>query len=294
MTRPEVCLVVVSWNSGDHLSDCLRSVAAHPPSRPWSAVVVDNASRDGSVELAKRAAPWCRFIENRENRGLAAANNQGIIATAAPTLVISNPDVVVSAGAIDALCDLLDRKPRAALAIPQLLQSDGARQVSVGGFPALSDLLPLGPQRRRRRRGGLWWHDWDHGEERRVDHGAEAFYAVRRAAIVDAGPQDERFALDWEGIEWSRRFGRHGWEAWFTPEARVLHAGGASVRQVPYRWVTSSHRGMYRYFAAEDPAPAPAPVLAGAFIARAAVKAAALALNRATYDASHRDARIGP
>lgn len=292
MSPPDVCVVVVSWNAGDHLTECLRSIAAHPPSQPWAAVVVDNASTDGSVEMAKRAAPWCRFIENRENRGLAAANNQGIVATAASTVVIANPDVAVTAGAIDSLCDLLARKPQAAIALPQLLQADGAKQVSAGDLPALADVVPLG-RRRRRQSGGFWWHDWDHGEERRVDHGAEAFYAVRRAAIVAAGPQDERFALDWEGVEWSRRFARHGWEVWFTPKAQVRHAGGVSVRQVPYRWVVRSHRGMYRYFAAEAPAPAPSPVLAAAFAARAAVKAAAIALGRASYDDAHRDARLG-
>ena len=102
--------------------------------------------------------------------------------------------------------------------------------------------------------------------------------------------QDERFRLDWEGIDWMARFRDAGWEVWLCPAAEVVHLGGASIRQVPFRWVVSSHRGMYRYFAKRRPAYW-RPVLASLFGARAAVKLAATAAGVAMYERGHRDQR---
>ena len=284
MTPVDVSIVIVNWNSGDHLARCLRSLLENPPGRPWTAVVIDNASVDASVERAMEVMPAATFVHNPQNRGLAAANNQGMVAVAAPTVVLANPDVTFEAGAVDALCGVLERHPKAALAAPQLLQRDGSRQVSAMRIPSVGEALV--PTLRRRALTKAPPRD----REMRTGHGADACFAVRRSAAAAVGALDERFPLDWEAIEWSRRFARAGWEAWFTPDARVMHAGGVSVRQVPYRWIARSHVGMYRYLIGDRPwlAPVAAPVVA----VRAAVKAAATAAGAAHYDRAHERARL--
>jgi GT2 family glycosyltransferase len=136
-------------------------------------------------------------------------------------------------------------------------------------------------------RTGYWWHGWDHEEEVRIGHGLEACYLVRRAAVVEIGPQDEAFRLDWEGVDWAARARDAGWEAWFCPKAEVVHLGGVTVRQVPFRWVISSHRGMYRYFRQRLPVAA-RPFAATAIGLRAGVKLAAVAVDaRGMYDRAH-------
>src|SRR5438105_1157017 len=74
---PQVSVVIVTWNSGLELLDCLRSLAANPPSVAWEAIVVDNGSTDGSISRVRAELPWVRVIANTRNRGLPAANNQG-------------------------------------------------------------------------------------------------------------------------------------------------------------------------------------------------------------------------
>jgi hypothetical protein len=71
----------------------------------------------------------------------------------------------------------------------------------------------------------------------------------------------------------------------------IEHAGGVSVKQAPYRWIVSSHRGMYRYFRRRQPA-AMRPLSAFMIGARAGVKLSAAALGRHLYDRAHRLARI--
>jgi GT2 family glycosyltransferase len=278
--QPRVTVVIVNWNSRDEVLDCLASLERHAPSVPWEAIVVDNGSADGSADAVVLGAPWARVIVNDRNRGLAAANNQGLRAARGEAVVISNPDVLFAEGTVDELLAALDRHPRAAFVVPRLLHPDGTLQTSAGDLPTVADAV-LGRQlaRRRSREGttsGFWWDGWDHGEERPIGHGAEACYVVRVSALDDVGLQDEAYVLDWEGIDWSDRAWGAGWEVWFCPSAHATHIGGASVRQVPVRWVVRSHRGMYRYFRSRRPAAA-RPALWLAFAARAAAKLVAVA-----------------
>jgi hypothetical protein len=184
------------------------------------------------------------------------------------------------------------RRPRAAFVIARPERPDGTLQTAAGDLPTLRSAL-LGRQVARARGGvdrGFWWDGWDHDEERQIGRGLEASYLVRRAAIDEVGLQDERFRLDWEGIDWSERVRAAGWEIWFSPAARVVHLGGGSIRKAQVRWVLRQHRGMYRYFAKRR-ALALRPLLAGLFAARAAIKVVGLAVGPSRYERSHRDRR---
>ncbi|MDQ6613560.1 MAG: glycosyltransferase family 2 protein [Actinomycetota bacterium] len=287
-----VSVVIVNWNARDALAECLASLAAHPPPGPWEVIVVDNASSDRSVEWLRSADRGARVIANPTNRGLPAANNQGIAASLGDALLICNPDVVFRPGAAAAMVDLLARRPEAGMVIPRLRYPDGELQTSAGDLPTLTDALK-GRQAQRHgstagRPAGFWWDGWSHDEERAIGRGHEAAYVVRRSAVAQVGLQDERFPLDWEGIDWTARFRDAGWEVWLCPTAEVVHLGGTSIRQVPFRWVVSSHRGMYRYFAKRRPAYW-RPILAALFGARAVVKLSATAAGVAMYDRGHRE-----
>jgi GT2 family glycosyltransferase len=288
VSRPDVSVVIVNWNAGPALAGCLGSLLENPPAASLEVIVVDNGSTDGSAEAAVREHPGARLVSNARNRGLAAANNQGIVAARAQAVLISNPDVVYLAGAVDALLAALRRHPRAAVVVPRLSYEDGTIHTSVGDLPTLREAL-AGRQAQRRAAGpadsGFWWDGWAHDQERQVGRGHEAAYLVARRAIEEVGLQDERFFLDWEGIDWTGRMAAAGWEVWFAPAAEVVHLGGVSIRQVPFRWIARSHRGIYRYFALRHPwwRPWLAPLLAG----RAALKLAAAAVTD-VYERGHR------
>lgn len=287
--EPRISVVVVTWNSGSIAGQCLDALAAHPPAVPWELIVIDNGSTDDTVARVRSHELEVALIANRANRGLAAANNQGIARSRAPFVLLSNPDSIVGEGAIDALLELCERRSRAAFAVPRLRYPDGSPQASAGGLPSLRDAL-LGRQAQRwvgGGQGGLWWEGWTHDEERRIGRGHEACYLVRRSAIAEIGLQDERFALDWEGIEWAARAAAGGWEIWFTPAAEVTHVGGVSIRQAPFRWVVGSHLGMYRYFAARSSLLL-RPLLAAVVALRGVAKAGAALAGAASYQRSHR------
>lgn len=279
--------MVVTWNSAAVLGGCLDALAERGGGIE-EVVVVDNGSTDETLSIARAHRIGARVVANERDRGLAAANNQGLAATSAPYVLIANPDTEVGEGAVDALADLLDRRPRAIFAIPRLHRPDGSPQASAGGLPGFTDAY-FGRQVNSalgRDGEGFWWDGWAHDEERRIDRGHEACYLIRRGAADDVGPQDEAFRLDWEGVDWTARAAERGWEVWFTPAAEVLHVGGASVRQVPLRWIAGSHLGMYRYFAKRT-SPLLRPFLALLVAVRAALKVPAAALGAASYERSN-------
>ena len=135
MTVPQVSAILVNYNAGRELAMALQSIADDLAEPSWEAVVVDNASSDGSAAAVTAFAPHARVIQNRENVGFARGVNQGLGATSAPTVLIMNPDCRLGQGAFGALSGELESGDRVALAGPRILNPDGSVQGSARGDP---------------------------------------------------------------------------------------------------------------------------------------------------------------
>jgi GT2 family glycosyltransferase len=292
MAECPLSVVVVTWNSASVITGCLTTLARELPAG-CEVVVIDNASSDHTVSLARELVPDATIVVNTTNRGLAAGNNQGMVAARGDNYLICNPDVEFHPGSVREMLAVLERHERAAWIVPKQVHADGTLQTSVGSLPTLVECL-LGRQLartlQRASEGGSWWDSWAHDEERTVGKAFECAYVIRRAAADDIGPQDERYVLDWEGVDWAARFQKAGWELWFAPLSVVTHLGGAARRQVPFRTVISQHKGMY-YFYSDRAAPVWKPFLAVAFGARAVVKMTLTKLGVPFYAWALRDRR---
>jgi N-acetylglucosaminyl-diphospho-decaprenol L-rhamnosyltransferase len=239
----QLSIVVVNWNAGALLRECLESIRLHPPSVPYEVIVVDNASSDGSAERVRDVADV--LIVNDTNTGFARAANQGMLRGRTPFVFLLNPDASVTAGAIDALLTTLGAHPRAGACGPRVLNVDGSLQPSVWQNPPTPSrilLAGLGLWRLipRRRRGLMLFGDhWPHDERRTVPMIYGMAMLVRREMIDSAGALDERFALYAEDEEWCLRMRRAGWTILFEPRAEVIHRGSASALQ---RWDAAGKR----------------------------------------------------
>jgi GT2 family glycosyltransferase len=218
-----VAVVVVTYNGAEYLERCLESA------RGYETVVVDHGSSDDSVVIARRLGA---AVVEQENLGLAAGWNAGIRRTAGDYVFILNADAWVVGDGLERLSRFLDEHPRAAVAGPRLRNTDGSLQRSVRGFPTpwrlateyffLRKLAP-GSQAMNAFYAGGFAHDRVVEAESLMG----AAMLVRRAAIDDVGPVDEGFFLFSEETDWHYRFRRAGWTVLFTPEAEVVHVGGA-------------------------------------------------------------------
>jgi len=257
----DLSVVVVTYQSRDHILACLRSLDAglraneeRSPAFAWECVVLDNDSRDGTPELVAGEAPWARLVRTGANLGYARAVNRGIAATSGAMVLVLNPDCVWHPGAIQTLAAWLGSHPRCGVAAPRILNPDGTLEYSARGYPdsltflfnrysLLSRLWPGNPWSRR-----YLLLDWDHASPRSVDWVSGAAMLVRRAAIEAVGAMDEAFFMFNEDVDWCRRMNEAGWSVDYVPAATVVHHIGASKGAVSNHVILERHRGMIHYF----------------------------------------------
>jgi N-acetylglucosaminyl-diphospho-decaprenol L-rhamnosyltransferase len=244
----ELAVVVVNYNAGDAIVDCLRALSQE---RPSEILVVDNASTDGSADRIAAEHPDVRLIRNRTNVGYGPAANQGIRETEAECVVLLNADAVARPGAVRALKAALDEHPRAGAVGALVLNPDGSVQPTKRAFPTLWQSLLHGLL-------GLVWPsnpgtraytlaDDPFDRARTVDWVAGPAVALRRRAVDHVGGFDEAFFFFVEDVDLCRRLWDAGWEVWFEPRAVVSHAWGTSWTQQPLRFLWMHQRNLFRY-----------------------------------------------
>lgn len=225
-------IVVVTYNSVEHIDACLGSLARHPPGTGHEIVVVDNASPDGTAAAVRQRWPLVRVIDAGANVGFARANNIGIRQTSGALVLLLNPDTEVRPGTLDRLVAVLETRPEAAVAGPRLLDRDGRAELScgsmIGPFAELRQkLLVVGSQRGV----PLISHYVDRvtRRTRQVDWVSGACLLVRRSEAEAVGLLDERYFMYAEDVDFCAAIRARGRAVLFVAEAEVVHLRGQSA-----------------------------------------------------------------
>ena len=233
----DVSIIIVNWNTKGLLRDCLSSVYEHAGDVDYEIIVIDNASADGSAGMVKNDFRQVILIENSENRGFAAANNQGMTVAKGRYVLLLNSDTVVLDNAIANTVSFADENPRAAVTGCRVLNPDRTLQRTCFMFPSILNMLlsstylyKLFPKNRFFGREQMTW--WDRSDVRQVDVVTGCFMLVRQEAIERVGVMDEQFFMYGEETDWCYRFRKKGWTVMFAPVGEIIHIGGASSKQV--------------------------------------------------------------
>jgi GT2 family glycosyltransferase len=215
-------VIVVNWNAGPALLDCLASIGGGGRD-VLETIVVDNDSTDGSLAPVRERHPTARIVETGANLGFAAGANRGAAVARGDVLVFLNPDARVEAGAIDALAGALAAMPGAGIAGGGLVDPSGRWQPGAARFHPVSHLLlDTTPGRlvaRGRRAPRVV--DWVYG----------TFMAVRRDAFPQLGGFDEGYFLYGEDLDLCHRAAAHGLRTVHVPDARAVHGANVSAAQ---------------------------------------------------------------
>ena len=232
-------IIIVNWNSGRHLNRCLESINA-ATSEEFGlerVIVIDNESRDCSAKDLPQGELPLRVIRNEENRGFAAACNQGALGSRADYLLFLNPDVLLGAGSLSIPLQFMEQAENHKVGICgiQLLDAQGRLSRSCSSFPTpwhfyarmfgLDRLLP-------NRVPGPFLRERDHRESKRVDVVTGAFFIVRRGVFESLQGFDECFFVYFEELDFSNRACQAGWNSYFLATAQAVHHGGACSEQV--------------------------------------------------------------
>ena len=249
----KLTVIIVNYNVKYYVEQCLRSLERALEGIEAEVVVVDNHSKDSSVEYLKERFPKVRIIVSQHNQGFAWANNIAIRKSQSDYVLLLNPDTIVGEGTIRMCTDFMDSHERAGGIGVMMLKSNGEKaRESRRGLPTpmtslykMTGLCDRFPESRRFGKYYMGYLPWD--EKVQIEVISGAFCMLRRKAIDEVGMLDEDFFMYGEDIDLSYRLLKGGWENWYMP-AKIVHYKGESTQKSSFRYVHVFYEAMLIFF----------------------------------------------
>ncbi|MGD0274123.1 MAG: glycosyltransferase family 2 protein [Gaiellaceae bacterium] len=252
MPEPALDIVIVSYRSREMLRDCLASLREYAPARGARVWVVDNASRDGTVEMVRSEFPEVELIASDENLGFSKANNLAIRRGNAPYVLALNPDTIMVENALDHMLELMEANPKLGISGCRLEQEDGtfdhaARRSFPTPVGALAHFMHIGRSSKAPAR--LSQYRAPSVESGPADAVNGAFMLMRRSALDQVGLFDEGYWMYMEDLDLCYRFKQAGWLTWYDPSVKIVHIkAGTSGKYRKPRLNYAFHYGMFRFY----------------------------------------------
>lgn len=229
---PDITTVLVNYNTGHLLDRFFSSLAAAQGSLKIQVILVDNASRDNSVEILRSKYPDVELIENDVNVGFGRANNQAMSRIRGRFLLLLNTDAFVSPDTLVKALEFMELNPRCGILGVKLVGEDGSPQPSCRFFPT-----PWNVFLAANGLGHYFPHtrlvddlSWDPNIICECDWVPGCFYLVRKDVVDQIGLFDPRFFLYYEEVDHCRRARQAGWKVAYYAKTEVVHIGGESAK----------------------------------------------------------------
>jgi GT2 family glycosyltransferase len=241
--RPRITAVVVTYNSADLLPDFFGAMRSLEDWFDLEIVVSDNASVDGSIDVARELFPEVTIVASDENRGYSAGINAGVrAARPSDAILVLNDDIRLEPEALSRLYAALG-DPATGIAVPKLVDGSGQLLKSLRREPSVSRVLGeavLGGER-----AGLYSplgevieDEGAYSESSDVTWASGCAWLISRSCWDDTGEWDESFFLYAEDTEYALRARDFGHVMRFVPDAVAVHLVGPSHRD-PRLWTMS-------------------------------------------------------
>ena len=268
----DLTIVIVNWNGGDRLLECLRSIRASRQPFGVNVIVVDNDSHDGSRERAQREFPDFTIFNSGTNLGFGKANNLARTMVNTPLVLFLNPDTELKEDTLEICAQCLGDHPDVGALGCKMLDPDGTVQQQglqwhLNPWRVLMEMLFVtgngrGPLAR-------WLPTLDPNQGGYTCKLYGGFVLARRDVLDQAGWFDERYFMYAEDADLSRTIERLGWKLYYCSEAEIIHVGGASSEQAPSGFsILMKHESigklMRKYYGAVGPLGYRGAVLLGA------------------------------
>jgi len=240
----KISVVIVSYNVRTFITECIDSVIKAIDGLDGEIIVVDNCSKDDTVEYLKEYYPNISLIDNKNNVGFARANNQAIRQSQSDYVLLLNPDTIVYENTIKETLAFMDDHSEAGGAGVCMLTREGKpapesrRSIPT---PWISLLKMLGFTQKYY----MSYLPWDKPNQIEVISGA--FFMLRRKALDQIGLLDEDYFMYGEDIDLSYRLLKGGWQNWYLP-FKIIHYKGESTQKSSFRYVHVFYQAMLIFF----------------------------------------------
>lgn len=224
----DLSIIIINWNTGDLLRKCLRSIYDNTDKLTFEVFVIDNASKDGSVEMVEKEFPQARLIRNKKNFGFARGNNQGFLQAKGKYVLILNPDTEVVNDALLKMVKYLESNKEVGAVSGRFIYPDGTFQRYYRRFPTLSSMittwfLPRNLAHKLKPTRAYLMLDDDFEKVIEVPQPAGACIMVRRKLFLKEDFMDEQFPIFFGDVDLCRRIYEKEKKIFVLPYARIVH-----------------------------------------------------------------------
>lgn len=221
----KLSVVLVNYNCGSFLIECLNSLDKVKGGVDLEIWVVDNASEDDSLEETQKLFPKLNYIENQENLGFGAANNQALRKITTELILLLNPDTQVEKNTLPYMVNFMKEHPDVGASTCRGLKNDRTLDLAYHrGFPTpwVSLLYFLG--------NDSLYHLTDRNmeEAHEVDAISGSFFMTRKSVLNQIGIFDEDYWLYGEDLDLCFRMKQAGFKIMYVPKVVVIHHKGIS------------------------------------------------------------------
>ena len=220
---PLVSIVIPNWNGKKYLKDCLTSLQSQTHNN-LEIIVVDNASKDDSVEYLQKNFPDTKIIQHSSNLGFGAANNTGISAAQGEYIMMLNNDTRLEPNCIEELIRSIERNKKYGACASKILLENEDNLLDVAGIAVCLDGLSIG-------RGRLESSDKFNDEEE-VFFASDCACLYKKEMLEDIGLTNEVYDADFfayaDETDMGWRAQLAGWKCIYNPKAVVYHLHSAS------------------------------------------------------------------
>jgi N-acetylglucosaminyl-diphospho-decaprenol L-rhamnosyltransferase len=236
---PSVDIIIVNWNSGTQLYECLSSIASNEQNefQLGKVIIVDNASIDRSLDSLDDFNLPIDIIKNQKNKGFGAACNQGAAISQANYFLFLNPDTRLSNNSLDRSVEFMEDSLKQQVGVVgiQLVDDRGKIQRSCARFPSPINFWCsiLGIDKLITNKFTSYpMADWSHDVTQEVDHVMGAFYLIRSNVFKLLNGFDEDFFVYFEDLDLSYRLHKLGWSSYYLADVKSFHKGGGTSEQI--------------------------------------------------------------
>lgn len=236
-TDIDISIIIVNYNSGDFILQCLQSIYNSKFDGLAEIIVVDNCSTDDSVKNLINQFPDVKFIELEENLGFAKANNIGAKDSHGRYLLVLNPDTIIQENTLSVMTSFMDSHLEIGISGCKVLNSDGTFQEACRrGFPTpwasfckLFGLQKMFPNSKIFGQYNQTFQPID--ATYKVDAVIGAFMFIRREAWNSVKGFDESFFMYGEDIDLCFQIQKAGYKIYYLHTTSILHYKGVSTRR---------------------------------------------------------------
>lgn len=197
----------------------------------YEITVLDSESQEETEEMLKENFPEINLLSFKENTGYAKLINSGLAKANGRYILILNADIILFEDSLGKMLEYLKENPKVGMLGPQLLNFNDTVQESCFRFHRPITVVYrrtfLGRTKRGRKEIDRFaMKDFDRQSVKEVDWILGAALMVKKEALAQVGPMDERFFLYFEDTDWCRRFWAKGWKVVYFPQAKMHHYHG--------------------------------------------------------------------